>query len=179
LPKALRFALALVVAVAAVVGLLLFVQSRDRSTFSGDDAATSKNGPGRLLPDQGADHTRPPPGFKYATDPPASGPHLPTPMRREAPMSRNQLLQALEAGDIVLFYEKASDEAALRGVAEDIAGPFDPALAAAGQAVIVEHRPRTGGVIALAWRRMLRASRATDPQIHAFADAWLGKGKAG
>jgi Protein of unknown function (DUF3105) len=179
LPKALRFALALVVALAAVVGLLLFVQSRDRSTFSGDDAATTKGGPGRLLPDQGADHRRPPAGFQFATDPPASGPHLPTPMRREAPMSRNQLLQALEAGDIVLFYDKASDEAALRGVAEDIAGPFDPALATAGQAVIVEHRPRTAGVIALAWRRMLKAPSATDPRVHAFADAWLGKGKAG
>jgi uncharacterized protein DUF3105 len=178
LPKALRFALALVVALAAVVGLLLFVQSRDRSTFSGDDAAT-KGGPGKLLPDQGAEHRSPPPGFKFATDPPASGPHLAAAVRREAPLSRDQLLQALETGDVLLFYSKASDEGALRGVAEDVAGPFDPALAGAGQAVLVERRPGTDGVIALAWRRMLKVASATDPQVHAFADAWLGKGKPG
>lgn len=177
MPKALRFALAILVAVAAVVGLLLFVQSRDRSTFSGDSAA--KSAPGRLLPDQGDEHRRPPAGFKFATDPPASGPHLAAPVRSEAPLSRDQLLHALETGDVVLFYSDPGDEPALRSIAEDVAGPFDPALAGAGQAVLVERRPGTQGVIALAWRRMLTVPSARDAQVHAFAEAWLGKGVSG
>jgi hypothetical protein len=173
-PKALRLALAILVAIAAVVGLLLFVQSRDRSTFSGGNAG--KAAPGRLLPDQGAAHHRPPAGFRFATDPPASGPHLNAPVRSEAPLSRDQLLHALETGDVVLFYSDPADEPGLRSVAEDVAGPFDPALAGAGQAVLVERRLGTVGVIALAWRRMLKAASARDAQVHAFAEAWLGKG---
>jgi hypothetical protein len=177
-PKALRFVLAILVAVAAVVGLLLFLQSRDDSTFSGGDGS-GKAAPGRLLPDQGDAHRRAPAGFHFATDPPASGPHLEAPLRAEAPLGRDQLLHALETGDVVLFYADPADEPVLRGVAEDVAGPFDPALARAGQAVLVERRPGTSGVIALAWRRMLRVASARDPQVHAFAEAWLGKGANG
>jgi hypothetical protein len=175
-PKALRLALAIVVAAAAVVGLLLFVQSRDRSTF---DAGDGKGAPGRLLPDQGNQHRSPPKGFSFATDPPASGPHRPAPIRSEAPLSRDQLLHALETGDVVLFYSDPADEPQLRSIAEDVAGPFDPALAGAGQAVLVERRPGTPGVIALAWRRMLTAPSARDAQVHAFAESWLGKGASG
>jgi hypothetical protein len=171
--KPLRYALALVVAVGAVVGLLLFVQSRDRSTF-GDEAGGPA--PGRLLPDQGSAHRRPPRGFRFATDPPASGPHLPVPVRHEGALSRDELLHALEAGDVVLVYGSRADEPALRALQEDVAGPFDPAVAAAGQAVILDFRPQTDGVVALAWRRMLRAPSADDPQLRAFAEAWLGKG---
>jgi hypothetical protein len=174
--KSARLAVAVVVAIAAVVGLLLFVQSRDRSTFStGDDGSA----PGKLLPDQGREHRSAPAGFKFATDPPASGPHRQAPIRSEAPLSRDQLLHALETGDVVLFYSDPADEAKLRGVADDVAGPFDPALAGAGQAVLVERRPGTDGVIALAWRRMLTASSADDAKIHAFAEAWLGRGANG
>ena len=176
MPKALRFALAILVAVAAVVGLLLFVQSRDRSTFGG---ATGDSAPGRLLPDQGHEHRAPPAGFKYATAPPASGPHRPIPIRAESPLSRAQVLHALESGDVVLFYNDRADEPKLRAIADDISGPFDPTLARAGQAVLVEHRPHTRGVIALAWRRMLTASSASDSRLHAFAEAWLGHGASG
>ena len=174
MPKAVRLALAVVVAIAAVVGLLLFVQSRDRSTVSDETGAGAA--PGRLLPDQGAEHRRAPAGFRYATDPPTSGPHVPSPVRREGPLSRDQLLSALESGDVVLVYGDPADEGALRALQEDIAGPFDPAIAAAGQAVLLERRAGTGGVVALAWRRMLRARSATDAQVRAFAEHWLGKG---
>ncbi len=170
MPKALRLALAVVLAVAAVVGLLLFVQSRDRSTVS--DATP----PGRLLPDQGAEHRRAPAGFHYATDPPASGPHVPSPVRREGPLSRDELLTALESGDVVLVYGDPADEGALRALQEDVAGPFDPALAAAGQAVLLERRAGTDGVVALAWRRMLHSGSPSDAQLRAFAEHWLGKG---
>lgn len=174
--KALRLVLALVVALAAAVGLLLFVQSRDRSTLNDGEAAAA---PGRELPDQGAEHRRPAAGFHFVTDPPASGPHLAAPVRRDGTLSRDQLLHALELGDVVLVYGSAADEGALRAVQEDAAGPFDPALAAAGQAVLLDRRPGTKGVIALAWRRMLDAPRAGDPQVRAFTDHWLGKGVQG
>ena len=170
---ALRLVIALVLGAAAVVGVLLFVQSRDRSTF-GDES----NGPapGRLLPDQGAAHGPPPAGFRYATDPPASGPHRVVATHRDGALTRDQLLTALESGDVVLVYGSRTDEAQLRGIQQDVAGPFDPELASAGQAVILDRRTGTQGVVALAWRRMLRARNGEDPKLHAFADAWLGKG---
>ena len=171
--KPLRYALAVVVALGAVVGVLLFVQSRDRSTFGGDAGSSA---PGRLLPDQGNAHRRAPPPFRFLTDPPASGPHLPVPVRRQGALSRDELLRALETGNVVFVYGSHALEPALRGVQEDVAGPFDPAVAAAGQAVILDYRPHTGGVLALAWRRLLRARSPVDPQLRAFADAWLGKG---
>ena len=177
--KPLRLALTILVAVAAVVGLLLFVQSRDRSTFNGDTGASGAGAPGRLLPDQGDEHRAPPASFKYATAPPASGPHRPVPIRAEAPLSRDQVLHGLESGDVVLFYNDPADEPKLRAIAEDISGPFDATLARAGQAVLVEHRPHTKGVIALAWRRMLTTASAGDSRLHAFAEAWLGHGASG
>jgi len=172
-PTAARVGVAILLGAAAVVGVLLFVQSRDRSTF-GDESGNPA--PGRLLPDQGAEHRAPPAGFRYATDPPASGPHLVAPVRRDGALTRDQLLTALESGDVVFVYGSTRDEPQLRGIQEDVAGPFEAALAGAGQAVILNRRPGTAGVVALAWRRMLRARSATDPQLHAFADAWLGKG---
>ena len=171
--KALRVLLAVALGIAAVIGVLLFVQSRDRSTF-GDGSDT---GPvGRLLPDQGDAHTAPPAGFHYATDPPASGPHRPTPVRRDGALTRDQLLTALEAGNVVLVYGAAADLPELRAIQEDAAGPFDPTLASAGQAVILDRRAGTTGVIALGWRRMLQVAHATDPRLRSAADEWLGKG---
>ena len=62
---------------------------------------------------------------------------------------------------------------------EEVAGRrFDPALAAAGQAVILAQRPGVGGVQALAWRRRLAASGPDDPKLREFAEAWLGQGPA-
>jgi hypothetical protein len=172
--KVARIALAVLLGVAAVVGVLLFVQSRDKSTF-GD--ASGGPAPGRLLPDQGAAHHAPPADFHFATDPPASGPHVLAPVRRDGSLTRDQLLTALESGNVVLVYGGArADEAQLRAVQEDVAGPFDPTLATAGQAVVLDRRPGTSGVIALAWRRMLTVPKASDPRLRGFADAWLGKG---
>ena len=174
--KALRLALAVVVALAAVVGVLLFVQSRDKSQVD-----TAGEGPGRELPDQGHAHRRPPAGFKYATDPPASGPHLPVPVRRDrVSLSDDQLLHALEMGDVALVYAgHQGQEAVLRGIQDDVSGPFEPALAGTGQMVLLDKRPGTKGVIALAWRRMLSVPSVNDPRLREFADAWLGKGAEG
>ena len=173
--KGLRVALAVVVALAAVVGVLLFVQSRDKSEVSSGEQ------PGRELPDQGNDHRRPPPGFKYATDPPASGPHLPAKVTRDrVALTNDQLLHALEMGDIALVYAgHQGQEQVLRGIQDDVSGPFEPALAGTGQMVLLDKRPGTKGVIALAWRRMLAVPSVNDPRLREFADAWLGKGAEG
>ena len=173
--KALRLALAIVVALAAVVGVLLFVQSRDKSEVSSGDQ------PGRELPDQGSEHRRPPAGFRYATDPPASGPHLPAKVKRDrAKLSDDQLLHALEMGDVALVYAgHQGQEQVLKGIQDDVSGPFEPALAGTGQMVLLDKRPGTKGVIALAWRRMLAVSSVNDPRLKEFADAWLGKGAEG
>lgn len=171
--KSLRLGLAILVAIAAVVGLLLFVQSRDKSTFGGK----TSDAPGtRLLPDQGSEHKRPAGNFRYVTDPPASGPHIFVPVLKEGTLTRDRLLSALEQGNVVLVYGSRDFEPQLRGIQEEVAGPFDPSLAKAGQAVILDYRPETGGVVALAWRRMIRTSAADDPKLQEFADAWLGKG---
>ena len=49
--------------------------------------------------------------------------------------------------------------------------PFDPELAAAGQAVILAERPGLGGVQALAWRHRLKLSGPDDPKPHEFIEA--------
>jgi hypothetical protein len=62
-------------------------------------------------------------------------------------------------------------------VAENVSGgPFDPALVQAGQSVILARRPGTQGVVALAWRHLLRAPSGSDPELARFAEFWLGRG---
>lgn len=175
--RALRVVLAVVVALAAVVGVLLFVQSRDKSNVDSSSAAA----PGKLLPDQGAEHRPAPAGFKYATDPPASGPHLPAAITRDrTTLSNDQLLNGLQLGDVALVYAgHQGQEQVLRQLQNDVSGPFESALASTGQMVLLDRRPGTKGVIALAWRRMLSVPSVNDPRLKAFADAWLGNGGPG
>lgn len=91
-------------------------------------------------------------------------------------VSDDQLLQALESGDVVLMYGSAKPPTGLARLATAIGGRFSPALAASGGAVILAQRPETDGVIALAWRHMLRTASATDPALRAFVQFWLGRG---
>ncbi len=76
----------------------------------------------------------------------------------------------------MLLYGTRSPPAALRALAERLSGPFDPALAASGAAVVLGERPDVAGIVALAWRHMLRVPDATDPALEDFADYWLGRG---
>src|SRR4051794_3335274 len=101
--RALRLVASVAVAVALVVVLLLVLQARDRSTVDTKDAPSAAAG-GRLLPDQGNAHRSPPAGFRFATDPPTSGPHRPVPIKATGRLSRDALLHALELGDVVLVY---------------------------------------------------------------------------
>jgi hypothetical protein len=79
----------------------------------------------------------------------------------------------LRLGNVVLE-APATERAAADALAGDVAGPPDPALRAAGQAVLV--RPGRGPeVVAVARDRTLRVASAGDPRLRAFVEYWLGR----
>jgi hypothetical protein len=161
------------VAVAACAVLITILANRDSSGVSGS------TGPGTLLPDRGNTHLSAGSSApsSAADAPPASGPHRTVPVTRDAAtLTDDQLLTALELGNVVLAYDAARPPPALTQVQQDVGGAFDPKLAAAGQAVILDRRPGVKGVVALAWRRELRSSDVTA--LDAFANAWIGQGTA-
>jgi Protein of unknown function (DUF3105) len=152
--------------------------------FAGRDQAgvsTSRGGPGSAFPDLGSAHLRP--GQQrpaYDSNPPTSGAHLPDAVtRNETDLNDDQLLQALEVGDVVLLYGTRTPPRGLRALALRLASPFTPALAAAGQAVILARRPGTVGVVGLAWAHALSVREPKDPRLAAFAQFWLGRGAPG
>lgn len=150
--------LTLAVALGGVVLLLLFFQGRDHSQV-GDQTPAPAGVPGQAVPDQ-----------QRAAAPAA--------IRSDADgtrLSRDQLLHALELGDVVLLYGTRAPPPALRALQQRVSGPFDRVLAANGAAVILGYRPGTDGVVALAWKRELRAPGADDPALLEFADYWLGR----
>ena len=158
---------------AGVAALLLLANARD------DAGVATRSAPGEVQPDLGARHL--PAGGEHVpleglTDPPTSGAHhdrLPT---RENTLDPNEILHALELGDVILFYDAPRPPRALRALQRDVSGPFDAEVAAAGQQVILARRKGSGPVTAAAWRRLLRADDPADPRLRAFAEAWLGVG---
>jgi hypothetical protein len=163
-------------AAAALAALVFGLAARD-------DAGVAAPGtePGALQPDRGARHL---PAGEHVprdglTDPPTSGPHHPRlPARDRVRLDPDEILHALELGDVILFYEGPRAPAPLVALQEELTGPFDADVAAAGQAVILARRAASdsGAVTAAAWRRLLRAGRADDPAVREFAEHWLGRG---
>ena len=170
-----RRAAVVVAAGAAAIGVLLLVVL----VLSGRDKAPVQTvqGPGEAFHDQCAAHERTDPST-YNSDPPTNGPHLPRVPAREQLTDDDELLQALELGDVVILYPQRRPPAALRRLQDDLSGPFDRDVAAAGQAVILSRDPAIKQITGLAWRHRLRADSADDPRLRAFADFWLGKGYA-
>lgn len=148
----------LIVALGGFVLLLLFFEGRDSSQVPGDPQAARV--PGQAVPDQ--QRAQAPAAVRDDGD----GTRL----------SEDQLLHALELGDVVLLYGTRAPPPQLRALQRRLTGSFDPVLAANGAAVILGYRPGTDGVTALAWKRMLKAPSASDPAIEDFADYWLGRG---
>lgn len=150
-----------------------FFAGRDSAGVSG---ATSV--PGQAFADLGHRHlSRAQTGGPYNSDPPTSGAHHVVAVSRdEARLSDDQILTALEAGDIVIAYPPPRPPAGLSALASRLASPFSPALAASGQAVILTPRAGTRGLVALAWTRLLRVSSAGDPDLSRFVSVWLGHG---
>jgi uncharacterized protein DUF3105 len=152
--------------------------------FAGRDQAgvsTGQSGPGNAFGDLGDAHLLP--GQRhpaYDSNPPTSGAHVPEPVTRdEANLTDDQLLAALEVGDVVVMYGTRRPPPGLRTLASTLASPFTPALAAAGQAVILARRPGTVGVVGLAWGHAVSVHEPKDPQLSAFAQFWLGRGAPG
>lgn len=152
--------------------------------FAGRDQAgvsITQTGPGSAFPDLGAAHLRP--GDKrpeYDSTPPTSGAHFPQPVTRdETELNDDQLLQALESGNVVFMYGSRKPPPGLRSLALRLASPFTPALAAAGQAVILARRPGTIGVDGLAWAHAVSVREPSDPRLAQFAQFWLGRGAPG
>lgn len=165
--------LAILIAAVGVIGILAFLSARDESTFESKVRA-----PGRGFADLGARHLRPgEPHARYNSQPPTSGAHVPEAIRRDAvALSDDQILHALENGNVVLVYGTRTPPLALRAVEQALDARFTPGLASEGAAVILVRRRGTRGVTALAWRREQRFASAGDPGIVEFADYWLGRG---
>jgi hypothetical protein len=170
----------LLAALALSIGLIVllsgFFAGRDQAGVSGAGA-----GPGQAFVDLGHASLRPgQPRPSYDSDPPTSGAHVASAVLSDGTrLSDDQLLSALQAGDVVIVYGTSRPPAGLQQFARSVAPPFTPALAATGDAVIVSPRPRTSGVVALAWAHLLRVERPSDPQLREFVAFWLGRGAPG
>ena len=161
-----RIAAGVLLAIAGLIVLVIVFGARDDPQVAG-----APEGPGALQPDRGFGHNR----AAAVEDPwPTSGPHLPELVTRDRRrLSDDQILHALELGNVVILYE-GPDPGALVEVQREVAGPFDAEVAAAGQAVILARRDGAGEAAALAWRRVLESA---DPAaLREFAEAWLGQG---
>ncbi len=139
-----------VIALAAVAGAILLLQSRD------DAGVSNAGGPGERVAARCPGHTA-----SIAHD--------------KRPLATDQLRSALALGNVVLRYRGTRPPGALRSLQDQLTGPYDAEIAAAGQAVILAPGAPTG-VEALAWGRRLRSGSASDAQLRAFTEAWLGEG---
>jgi hypothetical protein len=153
------------VAVVGLIALALAFNSRDDPEVAGAPA-----GPGELQPDRGSGHDS---AADVTDEWPTSGPHREELITRDKRrLTDDQILHALELGNVVIL----SDGPPPTRVQEEVAGPFDAEVAAAGQAVILARRDGAGPATALAWRHVYRADGADDPGLQEFAEAWLGRG---
>jgi len=142
--------LILALSLAIVIAVVIALQSRDEGNVDNKGAG---------------------PGEKVA----AKCPDEPEGVTRDSrPLSENQIRQAISLGNVVIRYPGTKPPATLRELQDELTGPFDAEIAAAGQAVILAR----GGssVEALAWGHRLRAHSPNDPQLRPFVEAWLGDG---
>jgi Protein of unknown function (DUF3105) len=162
----------LVLSIGLIVLLSGFFVDRDHGEVSGAGAA-----PGRAYPDLGHATRRPGERVAYDSVPPTSGPHLPAKVGHDgAALNNDQLLQALQVGDVVLMYGSHRPPPGLAQLAGSVAPPFSPALAATGQAVILATRRGTSGIVGLAWTHLIHVPDASDPELRAFVTFWLDRG---
>jgi hypothetical protein len=171
-----RLAIA-VASLALSVGLIALLSGY----FAGHDGAGVAGtvvAPGQAFADLGHRHLlsgQPAPA--YNSIPPTSGAHHVVAVSRDqAALSDDQLLTALEVGDVVVLYPPPRPPAALRALAAALAPAFSAPLASAGQAVILAPRAGTRELVALGWAHLLRAGAATDPGLAQFITFWLGRG---
>lgn len=164
---------ALVLAVGAIAALSGFFAGQDQA-----GVAAGGLGPGQSLPDQGdgvltTGAARPVPN----SSPPTSGAHLPVPVTSaDGSLNVDQELEALAAGDVLVAYDAPRPPAGLLALAGSVAAPFSPTLALAGQAVILDRRHGTRGLVGVAWAHLIRVASPSDPALRVFLAYWLGRG---
>jgi Protein of unknown function (DUF3105) len=166
----------LAIAFGAIALLSGFFAGRDQAGVSGSGtvpgATYSDLGDAQLAPGQA--HPA------YNSDPPTSGAHVPqTVSANGLELNDDQLLSALQLGNVVLFYGTPSPPAGLQSLANAVAGPFSASLAASGDAVILARRPGTAGVLGAAWTHLIQVRTVDDPLLRDFAEYWLGRGASG
>ena len=156
-----------------IAALSGFFAGRDQPGLS-----RSTGPPGQAFRDLGHAHLAPGHArVRYDSDPPTSGPHAPElVLHDETPLNDDQLLEALELGDVLILYGGPTPPTGLAALARTVSYSFTPAVAAAGQAVILVPQRGTVGLIGLAWTHVIRVSRADDPRLRQFAAFWLGRG---
>lgn len=160
------------VVLGGIVALLAVFQARDDPGLSRDEAS----GPGQVQPDRGAAHGASAPEIS-AAELPASGEHAPAAAARDSTeLTGDEWLHALELGNVILAYGSDEPGEALLRLQEDLAGPYDPELAAAGQSVILAHVEGLAQPTAVAWRRTLEFQDPAAPEVREFIEAWLGTG---
>jgi hypothetical protein len=166
----------LAVAIGAIALLSGFFTSRDNPGFAGADT-----GPGIALKDQGHAHLQPgQPHPAYDSNPPTSGAHVPELVTaNNSELTSDQLLEALELGDVVIEYGSQTPPPGLEQLARQVAPPFNPALVATGDQLILARRPGTNGLIGLSWAHLIRSASAGDPTLKVFASYWIGRGAPG
>ena len=170
--RAVSWGLGLAVVLGGVIGLIAIFTARDEGSVAAREAA----GPGELQPDRRRAHTADAAPLD-PQNPVASGPHRAALLARDRrPVGADELLHALELGNVAILYGSARVPAALVELQESVAGRFDVELVAAGQMVVLARVAGLDDVVALAWRRVLRTDDPADPALREFAEAWLGKG---
>ena len=168
--------------VGGVAALLLVFTARDGAQVNGGQQEADPTRPGALQEDLGSRHL---PAGEHVplgglTDPPTSGAHHPRlPVGEGERLSPDEILHALELGNVILFYDGARPPGALRALQRDVSGPFDAEVTAAGQQVILARRPGGAAVTGAAWRRLLPVDDPADPRLREFAEAWIGRGVRG
>jgi hypothetical protein len=166
----------LVLSIGLIAVLSGYFANRDQAGVSG-----AGTGPGRAFADLG--HAALAPGQprpNYNSGPPTSGAHVTVAVTRDgAQLSDDQLLQALQMGDVVIFYGTRQPPAGLEQFTRSVAPPFTPALAAIGETVIIAPRRGTVGLVAAAWTHLLQVPGPGDPQLRDFVGFWLGRGAPG
>jgi hypothetical protein len=167
-----------IVSVGIAVAIIALLSGGLAGTQDNPGITGGQVGPGVAYRDLGDLHLRPSqPRPAYDSNPPTSGPHNPVNVtRNRATISDDQLLQALQVGDVVLMYGTRKPPAGLAKLAASQAPPFTPALAATGGAVILARRVGIPGVVAVAWSHLQPATGPSDPRLPTFIQYWLGRG---
>jgi hypothetical protein len=83
---------------------------------------------------------------------------------------------AVGDGNVLLLHRAPGQARALRALADELAGPPNAKLEAAGQAVLVRHDGTLAAPIAAVTAdRRIDVERADDPALRQFVEYWLGR----